>query len=351
MKILSKNLKKGELKVLTENQDDLWYLSTIIEPGDLVKGKTLRKIKIGDSEQRNTKAVRKPAFLTISVEKTDYSPELLKVLGTIVEGPDDIPKGSHHSFNIEINSAIAIIKEKWFRFQLDKLNESTITSIPNILICVFDRESALFALSKRKGFELLSSLKGEVAKKEERVKAKGGFFADIIKQIEEYDKRYSVNYIVIASPAFWKEDLVKLIKGDLKKKITLATCSSVDKGAINEVLKRPEVANVLKQDRSSKEIKLVDEILSEISKDGKAAYGFDEVKSAAETGAVRILLVTDKLIRDLREKEAYAALEAVMKLAEQNQGEIHIINSENSGGMKLDGLGGIAAILRYKLNF
>ena len=157
---------------------------------------------------------------------------------------------------------------------------------------------------------------------------------------------------MVASPAFWKEDLVRQVKNsELKKKITQATCSSVDKNAINEVLKRPELANVLKQDRSSKELKLVDEVLSEISKDGKSAYGFDEVKQSAEAGAVKILLVSDKLIQDLREKEAYSALEAVMKLAEQNQGEIHIINSEHEGGKKLDGLGGIAAILRYKLNF
>ena len=352
MKVIAKTLKKGEIKVLTENQDDLWYLSTIVEPGDLVKGKTIRKIKIGDSEQRKTQISKKPVFLVIEVEKTEYSPELLRVSGIIMQGPEDISKGSYHTFNIEINTTITLVKEKWYGYQLDKLKEATVTSIPNILIVVLDREEALFALSKRKGFEYLSSLKGDVAKKEERVSAKGGFYTEVIKKIEEYVKRHKIEYVVVASPAFWKEDLIKQIKDDdLKKKITPATCSSVDKNAINEVLKRPEVANVLRQDRSSKEIKLVDSILKEISKDGVSVYGFDEVKQAVEAGALKILLVTDKLIQDLREKEAYTALESIMKLAEQNKAEIHIINSENSGGKKLDGLGGIAGILRYKLNF
>ena len=76
---ISKNLKKGQVKVLTENQDDLWYLSTIIEPGDLVKGKTIRKIKIGEGDQRKTQISKKPVFLKIEVEKTEYSPELLRV--------------------------------------------------------------------------------------------------------------------------------------------------------------------------------------------------------------------------------------------------------------------------------
>jgi stalled ribosome rescue protein Dom34 len=33
------------------------------------------------------------------------------------------------------------------------------------------------------------------------------------------------------------------------------------------------------------------------------------------------------------------------------KGEIHIISSEFDAGKKLDGLGGIGAILRYKMNY
>jgi len=45
MRILKKELKKGRITVQTETIDDLWYLSQIVEPGDKVSGKTLRKIK------------------------------------------------------------------------------------------------------------------------------------------------------------------------------------------------------------------------------------------------------------------------------------------------------------------
>jgi stalled ribosome rescue protein Dom34 len=53
----------------------------------------------------------------------------------------------------------------------------------------------------------------------------------------------------------------------------------------------------------------------------------------------------------MREKGKYEVLDKIMKTTEKTKGRIHIINSENSGGKKLDGLGGIAGILRYKLNF
>ena len=67
MKKLSINLKKGEIKLQIQNLDDLWCLNQIIDPTDLIKGKTIRKIKIGDKDQRNVKIIKKPVFIEIKV--------------------------------------------------------------------------------------------------------------------------------------------------------------------------------------------------------------------------------------------------------------------------------------------
>ena len=40
-----------------------------------------------------------------------------------------------------------------------------------------------------------------------------------------------------------------------------------------------------------------------------------------------------------------------MRFVEQVKGEIHIISSDHEGGQKLDGLTGIAALLKYKLEY
>ena len=45
MKKIFEDLKHGIVKIKIENLDDLWYLSTIVDKGDLVKGETFRKIK------------------------------------------------------------------------------------------------------------------------------------------------------------------------------------------------------------------------------------------------------------------------------------------------------------------
>ncbi|RLF46929.1 MAG: mRNA surveillance protein Pelota, partial [Thermoplasmata archaeon] len=42
MKVLYKNLKDGEIKLLIQNTDDCWHLYNIIEEGDLASAFTYR---------------------------------------------------------------------------------------------------------------------------------------------------------------------------------------------------------------------------------------------------------------------------------------------------------------------
>ena len=221
------------------------------------------------------------------------------------------------------------------------------------MICVFDREESFFAISKKYGYELLSSIKGEVAKKDQKITITKSFYKEIIKQLEQYDKRYKPTNIVVASPAFWKEDLMKeqSLRKELKKKIVLATCSSVKQNAINEVLKRQEVQAIMKQDRIAKEVNLVEELMQEISKEGKAVYGLRQTKKIAETGAIAKLLITDKFIQKKRQQEKFYSIEKLMKQIDSMQGDIFIISSDHDAGKRLDGLGGIGGILRYKINY
>ena len=347
MKLISKDLKKGTVKVGINNLDDLWYLSQVIDPNDLVSGSTERKIKIGQDSDRNIKVVRKKVFLELKVEKIELK-ETLRVLGTITNGPDDVSFGSHHSFDLGENDVITITKETWFKFQLDKIKEATEEKRSNILIIAFDREEAYFALLRKIGVEHLTHISGEVQKKDDNNITKSNFYTLLIKTTEEYDKKYNFSKIIAASPAFWKEELAKnLNNSNIKQKFVFATCSSVGKGSFNEVLKRPEVLQALHDDRISKELSLVDDLLSEVSKEN-AKYGFKEVETIVNVGAVKHLLVTTKLIKDLREKNDYEKLDTVMKTADSMKADITIIG-DNDGGKKLDGIGGIGAMLRYKV--
>ena len=354
MKLLYSNLKKGEVRVMTQNIDDLWYLSTIIEPRDMAQGKTLRKIKIVSIEEKSKEATKKPVFVKIEVEKVEFSKytNVLRVSGIIKQAPDEISLGDHHTFNIDDNTVITIIKEQWLKYQLDKLKEACAEKKSSLLICVHDREEAYFALFKKYGYEILAHIRGEVQKKREENIKKENFYLAIINKIKEYVERHKIKQVIIASPAFWKEDLMKELKdNDLRQKIILATCSSATRNGIEEVIKRPEVREALKQERTAKEINKVEELFTEIAKNSLAVYGLKETGNASSIGAVKELLITDNFIQKSRSENFYFDVERIMKTVDKTKGTIEIISSEHEGGKKLDGLGGIAAILRFKLNY
>ena len=340
---------KGKAKVLRMgNLNDLWFLSQVVEPGDLVTGKTERKISLGGKEERsNIKKVVLTLQITVeNVEFHKYS-DVLRISGLITEGKEDIPKGQHHTISVEENSIITVEKEQWLDYQNKALKESQ-TKQPEFLLLVMDRENATFALLTGQGYKVLSNIEGKVQKKAVDEQKKSTFYEELITKMKEYLQRYKVKSTIIASPAFFKEDLIKQIKDeDIKKNILLATCNHVGEYGISEVLKRDELKSALHEDRIAKELKVVDQLLSEISKDGKAAYGFKDV--AANTSAVEILILTDSLIKEYRQKGTYAELSAILKVIQNAQGKIEIIESDNPAGKKLDGLGGIAGILRYKV--
>ncbi len=351
MDIIKQDFKKGIVKLRTTDQDDLWYLSHLIDSGDFVRGTTTRKIKIGENE--NAKVVKKKITLTIEAEKIEYIPDnkVVRVNGKITEGPDDFPKGSYQNISLEISSEFSIQKVNWLKYQKDKLSEACKKKY-NYLICLFDREEAMFALSKKFGFEILVRIKSDMQKKGDPTTNKStNYYNEIIKAIETYQARNNTEKVILASPAFYREDLLKLIKDqDLKKRIVSVICSSVGEPALQELMRRPELKEVLRESRNRVENLLVEELLSQIGQDGNYSYGKKEVLNTIQAGAVSKLLLTDKFIKKEREEGNYADLDSNLKNVDNLNGEVHILSSENEAGKRVDGLGGIAAILRYKMN-
>jgi len=348
MKLVSKNLKQGAIKLTIETPEDIWHVSQLVDEGDLVKGKTTRKIKINEQAD----ATKRNIFVAIRIEKIEYSKSThaLRLNGKIEEGPEDVPLGSYQSLSIEPGTTLTIIKSRWYGYQLDRLQEALESTAQRILVCVFDREDAYFALIKPSGSEILTHIKGEVAKKRMPVTIQTPFYAQIIKQLEDYDKRYNLDTIVLASPSFWKEELNKtLTNAALKKKIIPTSCSAANERAIDEVLKKDDVQHALSAQRSARELRFVEEALTELSKNGLVAYGMPSVSEAANAGAIKTLLVSDNLIQHLREEERFADLNTIMQTVDSQKGTVVVISGDHEGGQKLDGIGGICALLRYKL--
>ena len=152
--------------------------------------------------------------------------------------------------------------------------------------------------------------------------------------------------LVLLGPGFEKEELAEdiahLPKGTFGQVFVQQTGQSGMAG-VNELIKSGLGSRILRESTVGAEMELVNRLMEEIGKNGLATYGPAEVESAADSGAVENLLILDTL---LREKD----LDRVVHAVEQQNGTFTVISSEHDAGKQLAALGGIAAILRYKLS-
>ncbi|MEK6904231.1 MAG: mRNA surveillance protein pelota [Nanoarchaeota archaeon] len=350
MKLLKKDLKHNFLHIQVTNPEDLWYLSQIIEKNDLLTGRTERKVKAGSGD-----ITKKTCTMTIQVEKIEFSSSAnqLRVSGKVCSEHEDISKGSYHTIDIEIHSVIKIEKSSFSEYINIKLDEACKASRSEILILVMDRREAAFALLRDSGLTYLDEFQGEVEEKRFKAKFKeGSFYDNLVSRLKEYSARFSPTSIIIASPAFFKDDLYGEIgkkASELKKKINLASCNSTGRNGVNEVLKRDEVKKVLENERIYQETAAVEEFLAEVSKGNLAVYGLKEVEEAANFGAVKTILISEELVKEKREKGTYHQIDNIMKQVSSTKGKIMIISPEHEAGKKLLGLTGIGALLRFKI--
>jgi len=348
MKVIGFDKRQGDIRLTVESPEDCWVLAHIIDEGDQVKARTIRKIKKGAEGDRKQAVIKRNVTLTIEVEKVEFTQSSLRVLGVIRDGPDDIPLGVHHTIIIEDGMKIDLHKKEGFmRHHLVRIEQAKLPPPDQILLIVHDREQAIIVCIAKEA-KILARIKGIVQKKGQDQQIED-FYKNLAKHISDYKERLKAKTVIVASPAFFKEDLMKVVPQDLKKSIILATCSSVTRNGVDEVLKRDEVKAALSKDRVSKHLKLVFEVTARIAQDGKIAYGIDQVERAAQSGAVETLIVTEKRIKDDRENKTFKRLDSLMLLAEQSRAVLVLMDSTTEPARKVDGLGGIVALLRYKV--
>ena len=125
MEIIKTDYKNGSVKLKVDDENDLWYLSHLIDSGDRVRGITTRKIRIGDND--NAKVVKKKVTLAIEAEKIEYLPEnkVLRVNGKITAGPEDFPKGSYQNIHLEEWSIFTLEKNQRLSYQKEKIKEAS----------------------------------------------------------------------------------------------------------------------------------------------------------------------------------------------------------------------------------
>jgi len=347
MRILKHDKEEFSVKLIPETPEDLWHVERTLEPGDLVSSKSFRRFKTNEGDSGEKKEI----FVQISLEQAEFSEHANRVraMGKIVAGGpvEFIQVGSYHTIDVEPGYAVEIKKVGgWRADQLDRLYDAQKNSKKKIKlgVVVMDEKQALFASVKEYGVSFDFTIENRASKRDaDHAKKQLEYFGEITKSISDS----KAGKLIVAGPGFAKDSLKKFIADrneDLLKKLVFETASTSEQSGVYELMKRGSVDKVAGEERVAKEFAFMEDFTREISVDsGLAVYGENEVRSAIALGAVGKLFVTDEVLRKNKQ------LDGLMREAEKLKCAVHIFSVENPAGKQLAGLGGIAALLRYKI--
>ena len=347
MKVIFKDLKHGEIKLVPENLDDIWHLYNIIDEKDLVRAVSFRTDEQKDDKIRSKKTEKKRMKLGIRVSEVKFHEfsDRLRIHGTIEEGPQDL--GSFHTLNIDADKMdkLSIVKEQWKDHQLQRIDEAVKLSKQAIITFVsLDEDTATIAVLRQSGVQWITDIDSKRSgKMYESKDTENEYFGEILSVVKNNKTKDST--LVIVGPGFTKEHIVKHGREkepELFEKCVVHGTGNSGMNGVQEAIKTGIIEQITKENRVVFETGLIEKLFEEIKKDGLAAYGEKEVKNALMSGAVERLLIIDVLVRKEKGEE-------FLRLAKQNKSEFTIINTMHEAGKKIEGIGGLAALLRFKI--
>lgn len=359
MRILKKNFKKGFVKVIPKTLDDLWHLYNVIYKGDLVYSRTTREVKIDVEYSRPQKGKRISVFLSVLVEDViwDRSLNRLRVHGTIDEAPEKIAgRGTHHTLNIAVNTPITIVKNKWSKHQMDRLERAKHFEGPPLVVVSIDTEEYCIGMIREFGVNVHVQNKARLPGKLEAQKrdtALQKYLGNAAKALRELVGKNDYP-IAIIGVGFTKKQFLKYVESETpeiaKAIIDVKSVNNSGIAGIQEALRSGVLNKALGRMRIAEESRIIEDLLERLGKEkGTATYGVEQVEKAKSFGAVEKLLVADFTIRDASD-EKRLALERLMREVEERGGSVIVISIEHEAGQKLQSLGGIAALLRFSIS-
>jgi len=328
----------GEIRLLPESIDDLWHLQHLIAPGDLVFATTFRSVDAATDKIRPEKTEKRPVRLGLRVERREFSEHgiRLRLTGLIEHGVDT---GAFHTINVETGYEISVIKQ-WRPLDLERIDRAKKASVYGVIhiLTIEEGEAELFRL-RQYGPEsalTITAGSGKGAENESRT----SFFEQVLSAIADIS-----GPLIIAGPGFIKDDFIKFSRNRnvlVADRAIVVETRRIGRGAVQEVIGKGALDKLMGDLQLSREVRQMDEVLRRISLEGAVAYGRKEVADAIGYGAVEQVLIADTLLRD-------PEIMALIETAERMRADIVVLSSSFEPGERLVALGGIAALLRYKM--
>jgi len=344
MRLLHQDTRTGEIKFQIDNMDDLWHLYNIIDVGDLVMAVTFRREEQKSDKVRSERGEKRRVYLGIRVEKVEFHEfdSRLRIAGVIEQGPQDI--GSYHTLNLEEGDPISVFKQNWRPATLDRVRQAVEDSKrPTIVFVALEYDEATIAILRQYGIQNVATIYGPSSGKMYEQKEDDSYYLEIIEKLKQIAAGGVP--VIVLGPGFAKETLVsegKLKASEIFKKAFIYHTGQAGMAGIHELMKQGIGAEVLEGSRVAQETNEVEKVLEQIAKGGLVTYGPREVRQAVEAGAVDLLLVLEPMLRE-------KSIDHLLKAVEDSRGRVMVVSEHHEAGKKLEALGGLAALLRFRV--
>ncbi|MGC9011926.1 mRNA surveillance protein pelota [Thermogladius sp.] len=348
MKILEADEKKGIYKILVEDEEDLWALRNILREGDLVEAVTTREVKPGEGGESR----RFPMVLRVRVKDVEFQPftDRLRIRGVVVEGPDKFGVvGKHHTLSIKPGDVVVFVEKELDDFSRKFLE--TYSRKRRILVVALDYDEVCISLVSEQGVrvvrEYYTNLPGKdaVEEYEESVRR---MIEQVVEEVLEYSRSLRVDGVIVGSPGFLKDEVIARLKSrGLDKPLFADSVSYGGCKGVDEILRRGGEKNVVRELNITMAVKYFEEFKETVTRDPEqVAYGLENVAKAVELNAVRVLLVSSRLLWSGGEG---VDPNAVVLEAFKKRAEVYIVPPDSNIAPELEGFGGIVALLRFRL--
>ncbi|WP_291766361.1 hypothetical protein [Caldivirga sp. UBA161] len=332
------NEGKNFVELTVERVEDLFILYLTLKPGDLVYSWTVREVR-GRSGERFR---REKVYLGIRVKELEFHEPrgVLRVRGIIEDYPEWLEGagGSYHSLEVGIGSMLKIMRSI-SRDYLEQLI-NTLSSGIKVIIASISIEETTVALATRLGVSVIATINNNYIQSKES----GGslinqrYIDDISKVVKQLAEIHKPNALIIAAQGMLMNSIPNIdVKGVI---IENAIVSEGGLSGIYEVERRGYLDKVgLKLGYNT-----VNRIMEELSKgSGLVALG-DEIYEALSMGAVDSVAMLDKLLMEKAEESRRIVDECI-----RTRAKLVIVPEGSEAGKLLSGLGGLAALLRFRI--
>jgi mRNA surveillance protein pelota len=291
-------------------------------------------------------------WIVINVDYNEFQTftDVLRIHGTIVEAPID--KGLHHSHNVKVGSELELIPKGGLSATDDQLLREAVDAglQPRTGIIVVESDEVLLFEVAAQGMRDISqfTLRGGGKREKKASEVRKAFLTHAAKSAAQVFADEMP--LVICGPGMARDSFTTMLRENGHGGPLMNVATSIGgRPAANEVLAEGLADELLGQHSLSRQIKLLESALARISTDGAVAYGEAVLIRAKMENAIETLLISADLLRDEERPINGQLWSDWVQGVVSSGGEVVQCSTDHDSGQQLDGMGGVIALLRWKL--